>query len=562
MRDFWTTLATIDASLCGTVLDNFLATLSTSCLYESPSESPLRRLSATAQPFAIQCTLHEMLGVPEIRAELLARFPDLFAMLLVSVATYTNLAPPAQTPSKPAGGSQTNAVPPSRSMFSFGSSSSSNSTGSNANNATSGTSAAGTAGWQAAAVPMPCHIVLGSFRALLGNLGMEQLDAVLAICPQLAEASDLMRFVELLAPMAVGLVRELGADSRQLSRTVQALSRSVSSPYEPQRVAAVGLYAQLVPLRPVNELAVVANNGAANHGSTSASDVTAIIMLHLNSGLTDPNALVRGLCIRGLAQVAGLGAADVTKYAEISLAALLKGVDDANADCLINVPLESMLGLSRLLNALPRERLANFQVSLAIRLRPFFENAVVEIREAAILLFGDLCRAKLEHTVDSMMQKVNHHQTSAAAPAPNDEDDDGAEVGEYIAQALREQLLANFVTILLHLSETEARIVHASKVTLRRVCTLLNAPNVNGMVQKQLQDHMTVNFDVFVVALLKLVVSVLGLLDAKYFNSCVLSLLKGTELNGSIPDFIESTLPYLKSNWPQLRGNAAIVIGR
>lgn len=33
------------------------------------------------------------------------------------------------------------------------------------------------------------------------------------------------------------------------------------------------------------------------------------------------------------------------------------------------------------------------------------------------------------------------------------------------------------------------------------------------------------------------------------------------ELNDSIPDFIESALPFLKSGWPQLRGNAAVVCG-
>lgn len=37
--------------------------------------------------------------------------------------------------------------------------------------------------------------------------------------------------------------------------------------------------------------------------------------------------------------------------------------------------------------------------------------------------------------------------------------------------------------------------------------------------------------------------------------------MQGEELNESIPDFIESSLPFLKSNWPVIRGNAAVIIG-
>lgn len=141
---------------------------------------------------------------------------------------------------------------------------------------------------------------------------------------------------------------------------------------------------------------------------------------------------------------------------------------------------------------------------MAIRLRPFFENLSSEIREAAVLLFGDLCRAKHEETVDSMMQMGRReHESDYQQQQPDN-------IGEHIPEALREQLLANFVTILLHMSELDAQIVRACKVTLRRVCTLLNAPLVNAMVQQHLPEHGQLNYDVFVVDLLKLVVSLVG----------------------------------------------------
>lgn len=274
-------------------------------------------MTATIQPFAIHCTLCEIFPVKELQPELQSRFPDLFSMLLTSLATYTNLSAP------PAGALHRNngdhtAVSPPRSKFYFNSS-------------------------KEHSKLVPCQVVLDSFQALLTNLDMEQISAVLSVCPNLSTNADLGKFIELLTPMAVGLVRQLGIGSTQLSHTVQALTRSVASPYDPQRIAAVGLFSQLVPLRP-------------------SGDIASVIMLHLNSALTDPNVLVRGLCVRGLAFVAVLGEHEVDKYSEICLSALLKGVNDFNGDCAINVPLESMLGLSRILNALPREKLENFQV--------------------------------------------------------------------------------------------------------------------------------------------------------------------------------------------------------
>lgn len=39
-------------------------------------------------------------------------------------------------------------------------------------------------------------------------------------------------------------------------------------------------------------------------------------------------------------------------------------------------------------------------------------------------------------------------------------------------------------------------------------------------------------------------------------------ILQAEELNDKIPDFIESCIPFLKSSWPELRGNAAVIIGK
>lgn len=261
---------------------------------------------------------------------------------------------------------------------------------------------------------------------------MEQLAQVLSVHPHLAMSTNLNKFMELLTPMAGALVGQLGITSSAMAQVVEAVADKISSPYDSQRIAAVGLYSQLVPLKPSGKL---------------SSD----IMQHLNSALGDPNPLVRGFCVRGMAYVGNLTDNDIDKYSEMSLTALLKGIDDNSSDCFINIPLESMKGLSRIVMALHKDKLESFQVSLAIRIRPFLENSSIEIREAAILLFGDLCRIK---TTD--------FGTRCKSPI---------ETMTPVSEALREQIFCNFFSLFLHLSETDPQIVRVRMQAIR-MCVL------------------------------------------------------------------------------------------
>lgn len=184
-----------------------------------------------------------------------------------------------------------------------------------------------------------------------------------------------------------------------------------SSTVDAHRIAMIGFFSQLVPLRP-------------------CGDVSSTIMLHLTAALSDPVASVRAFSIRGLAFVSELNNHDIEKYSELALAALLKGMDDFNSNCFINIPLESLRGLSRVIESIPKEKLDLFEVSLTIRIRPFFDNASVEIRESAIQLFGDLC-----------------YQTKLKGQDSE------------ISEALKEQLVTNLFPFLLHMGENESIIV-------------------------------------------------------------------------------------------------------
>ncbi|EDW81982.1 uncharacterized protein Dwil_GK25557 [Drosophila willistoni] len=468
--EYWH-LVCSDAELTGIVLDNFLQLLSGASLHEQPSPDGVvsdRPRLASGQPFAIFCALHEMVPCKDIREQLEMRFADMFAILLTSLSSYTNLIAPIHVSALTTSPSQQQS---NKSKFGF------------------------TPNKELIKIN-PCQIALETFQAFLTNLEMDQIAAVFTVNPQLANCTDWNGFIELLTPLAIGLGHQLQLSSPQMRQLVNSLGKYIASLHDGQRVAAVGLYSRLVPLRPNVEL-------------------SNCIIMHLNAALSDPNAVVRGLAIQGMGYVGQLGELEATRYSEMAIAALLKGVDDTVSDCLINIPLESMRGLSSILQALPSGRVESFHVSLAIRIRPFFGNYSLEMREAAIILFGDLCK---------------------------DKHDDGSSSPTSSMEALREQLFANLFPLILHLSETDApSICSACRGTLQHVCRLLHAPKVIEMAQQQLADeHIQFNFSTFVVDFVKII---------------------ALELSDHIQDFIDSCMPKLRSQWPEVRSSAAIVIG-
>lgn len=392
--EYWHSL-TAESVLTGIIIENFLETIAEVAPYEQiPGEPEKAQKTLTHQPFAVLCALREIIFSKDgsSNEEYRKRFAKLFGMLLTILATYTNtipmMTPPVQVEVEkikvPTSSSKNN----KGTRFSF------------IQNRDVGK-------------VNPAKIVMETFMKLMDNLGKEQIKNTLEMFPQLISSSDMQCFSEFLPTMAVATGNSFSMNSSSMKDIIVALSQYMSSPCDAHRIAAIGFYSQVVPLRPCGE-------------------ISSVIMLHLTGALSDPNPLVRGFCIRGLAFVGALNLHDIEKYSELALAALLKGIDDFNNNCFINIPLESLRGLSRVIDPIKKEKLDLFEVSLTIRIRPFFENQSIEIREAAILLFGDLC-----------------HQTKKKS---NSE----------VSEALHDQLLTNLFPFLLHLGENESIISRVS----------------------------------------------------------------------------------------------------
>ncbi|XP_058442811.1 maestro heat-like repeat-containing protein family member 1 [Malaya genurostris] len=477
--DYWRTI-TLDAELTGIILDNFIGTITTSCLYEQQHQEKQKEDSqkaVTLLPFAIICVLNEMFKSQDIKVKLKERFTEIFCMLLSTLATYINLLPPCNHVIPQDAGNVT--IP--RNMK-RGKSSTPNNTKLN-----------------------PCQIALDTFKAFLETLEMHQIFNVLNVCADLGSSTDLHSFIEILTPLSIATAGEVGINSTIMKQIVTTLSKYVSSPYDTQRVASTGFYSHLVPLKPCGE-------------------ISSVIMLHLNSSLNDPNPLVRGLSIRGMAYLCSLTEHDIDKYSEMCLTALLKGIDDYNQNCFINIPLDSMLGLSKILQTLPQDKFDMFQVSLAIRIKPFFENTSIELRESAILLFGNIC-----HPNQNVLNQIKPKEEASSNI-----------INGTVSESLVEQIKSNLCSILLHLCEENNRISRACKITMKSMCAILGTTKINQLTQNHLLEHGQLHYGNFVKEFTKLI---------------------GEELPDSISDFIDSCIPFLRSHWPEIRGNTTVLIG-
>lgn len=169
-------------------------------------------------------------------------------------------------------------------------------------------------------------------------------------------------------------------------------------------------------------------------------------MTTLLNSQTDQNAMVRQLSLRGLSYVSHLDEEYRSRHCSFVFSALIQGLDDPEARCnqkprsdfvLVtqesfcstfetNIPLEAMLGLSKMLHAVEEKHLDAIQVSTAVRIKPFYEKEDSALRSAAFRLFGDL----------AMSFGSNYH-----------------------VEAFKEQVSGNFICLLLHLSDENADVV-------------------------------------------------------------------------------------------------------
>jgi len=229
-----------------------------------------------------------------------------------------------------------------------------------------------------------------------------------------------------------------------------------------------------------------------------------LLMNSLLSKLVDPSHHVRQLCIRGLGNMASVGGQKLQSYSTTILSAMMAGMDDKE-DPDMKITLEAMSGLSKILSLLDEGSVRQILINICLRIRPCFEKENSSVRAASISLFGDLSR-------------FGHGLSEAS---------------------FLEQIHTNIVSILLHLNE-ESDVTKACKVALRDIGPRLGSESINEMFQKHLIEDGNLHYGEFMNDLSRLMIS--DYLDKMNF-------------------YIMACISFFKSNWDDIRANAALFVG-
>jgi maestro heat-like repeat-containing protein family member 1 len=191
----------------------------------------------------------------------------------------------------------------------------------------------------------------------------------------------------------------------------------------------------------------------------------------LLSRLIDPCPTIRTLCIRGLGNVASLGSNEVQRYSTTILSAMMAGLDDKD-DLTDDITLESMNGLSKIIALIDENNVRPILINILLRIRPCFEKEKSNIRSSAYNLFGKLTRF---------------------GQGPSKE-------------PFIEQIHSNFVTLVLHLNESDAEVKKSCKFALKQVSSHLGSQTIDELFQKALIDDVNLHYGEFINNLSKIMV--------------------------------------------------------
>jgi hypothetical protein len=274
----------------------------------------------------------------------------------------------------------------------------------------------------------------------------------------------------------------------EVNKIVDCLSANLTGVYDAHRITVVSFYSELVCTVGKDHLSLAEQ-----------------IMNNLLGRQVDSNYVVRMYCIRGLGNMADIGGSQVSHFSTTILSAMLAGMDDRE-DPEDLITMEAMSGLSRIFSQIDEGHVRPILINIALRIRPCFEKPAPAVRAAAFTLFGTLSRFG-----------------------------SGPSEGPFF-----EQIQTNFVSLLLHLNESDPVVVVACKEALQKLGPLMKSESINRMFQKHLDPTETLLYPDFLNDLCKLIV---------------------TDFTDKVNFYIMNAVTFFKSMWSQVKANAALLVG-
>eukprot|EP00043_Microstomoeca_roanoka_P008735 m.83875 g.83875 ORF g.83875 m.83875 type:complete len:1641 (-) comp14365_c0_seq1:221-5143(-) len=224
--------------------------------------------------------------------------------------------------------------------------------------------------------------------------------------------------------------------------------------YDPQRVVAVALFAEVI-------------------NQQCAGDLS--LMVRLRNGLLakimDTSHVVRMLCMRGLGNVASLPDEHIRKHSTAVLSAVMTGMDDRN-DPNDDITLEAMRTLNKIFEKVEEDTIRNILINISLRIRPCFEKDKPAVRSAAIELFGNL---------------------SQFGDGPS-------------KQPFLEQIHSNIISFVLHLQDSDETVCRAVRQALVKLAPLLESQQLTQLFEKTAREDRVAHYGEFLNQLCRILI--------------------------------------------------------
>ncbi|KFO98921.1 Maestro heat-like repeat-containing protein family member 1, partial [Calypte anna] len=392
------------------------------------------------------CALYEIMSAPEAGAAVLGLYSPLFVTLLLRLSCTVGVQLPKSLQSKEKRSqSQSSAAP--RSL-------------------------------------QPCSSAVDTLKVMLTRGGSEEVTRAVGSAGGWEMMVNPERHHEGIAVLAGAMARHAGP---RLPLVVKNLIPTLNSVFDSQRVTTTAFFSELLSSNVVNDLILLET-----------------MLDNLTGRQKDSSMLVRMLALRGLGNIATGSPEKVRKHGAQLLASMVNGMDDKD-DPNNLVALEAMSSLSKLLDHVEERDIQAMLLHIAIRIRPFFDSEQPQLRQASIVLFGNLTR-----------------------------------FSEANCEVFFEQILNGLVTLLLHLQDPKPEVVKACKFALRMCGPSMGCEGLCEMFLNHLREDRSLHYGEFM------------------NNVC-------KHLMQSYPEMlnrlISTNLFYFKSSWVDIRAAAPMFIG-
>lgn len=217
----------------------------------------------------------------------------------------------------------------------------------------------------------PYQMCADTFKSVIVSVQLDPLMEPLTEHRHWTNSGDLNAFCALVASMTALCTVFTAA---HLPYMIVSFSNALKSSHQRHRLAAVAFYAELIHQRAVGR------------------DLDVVIR-GLTSSLPDSSLLIRRIALKGLGSLGDCDPRQLEIQAPSVLNALMEGLEEDgrephDGNCgTVKEALEGLLRLVPVVSVPEVERLAS---RLALRVRPFFEHELPQVRQAAISLLAQL----------------------------------------------------------------------------------------------------------------------------------------------------------------------------